>query len=43
MTPSTTKSWVMSGTDKGFDGLKLQDAKLPGLGENEVLVSSSTG
>jgi hypothetical protein len=31
----------MSGTDKGFDGLELQDAKVPALGENDVLVSSS--
>jgi hypothetical protein len=41
MVPITSKNWVVTGTDKGFDGfdgLELQDAKIPQLSENEILV-----
>lgn len=40
MVPPTSKNWVITGTDKGFDGLELREAKIPELGENEVLVCS---
>ncbi|KAI0023411.1 hypothetical protein F4780DRAFT_769275 [Xylariomycetidae sp. FL0641] len=37
--PSTQKQWSVTGTDKAFDGLELTtDAKVPQVGENEVLV-----
>ncbi|KAI1097628.1 NAD(P)-binding protein [Jackrogersella minutella] len=38
MAPSTTKQWVITGTDKGFDGLELTEVPVPAVGENEVLV-----
>jgi NADPH:quinone reductase-like Zn-dependent oxidoreductase len=41
MAPTTTKNWVITGTDKDFDGLELQDAQIPKLSENEILVLSS--
>jgi hypothetical protein len=34
----TIKQWVVTGTDKGFDGLELQDAHMPKVGDNDVLV-----
>ncbi|AEO67617.1 uncharacterized protein THITE_2116495 [Thermothielavioides terrestris NRRL 8126] len=36
--PSTQKQWLIQGTDKGFDGLLYQDAPVPAVGDNEVLV-----
>lgn len=37
--PRTQKQWVVQGTDKGFDGMVLQQsAAVPQVGENEVLV-----
>ncbi|KXJ90199.1 hypothetical protein Micbo1qcDRAFT_149065 [Microdochium bolleyi] len=36
--PSSMKQWTITGTDKGFDGLELVDAKVPQVGDNEVLV-----
>lgn len=41
MVPTASKSWVVTGTDKGFDGLELRNAKIPEVGENEVLVRTS--
>lgn len=38
MAPSTTKQWKVVRTDKGFDGLEFEDASIPRLGENDVLV-----
>ena len=39
MAPSSQKQWVISGTDKGFDGLEFKEAApVPAVGENEVLV-----
>ena len=38
MAPSSQKQWVVSGTDKGFDGLEFKEAAVPTVGENEVLV-----
>jgi hypothetical protein len=40
MAPSTTKQWTVEGKD-GFDGLKFDEsAKIPEIGDNEVLVKS---
>jgi hypothetical protein len=40
MAPSTTKQWTVEGTD-GFDGLKFaESAKIPEVGDDEVLVKS---
>jgi NADPH:quinone reductase-like Zn-dependent oxidoreductase len=36
--PTSQKQWVVTTLDKGFDGLEYQDAPLPKVGENEVLV-----
>ncbi|KAK4096225.1 alcohol dehydrogenase-like protein [Parathielavia hyrcaniae] len=36
--PNTQKQWLISGADKGFDGLVFQDAAVPKPGANEVLV-----
>jgi hypothetical protein len=41
MAPTTTKQWVITSKDKGFDGLELQDAPIPKLAENEILVLTS--
>ncbi|KAI0127121.1 hypothetical protein BJ170DRAFT_695490 [Xylariales sp. AK1849] len=38
MAPSSMKQWIVTGTDKDFDGLKYEDASVPKVGENEVLV-----
>ena len=38
MAPTTTKQWVVSRNDKGFDGLELSEVQIPEVGENEVLV-----
>ncbi|KUI56427.1 hypothetical protein VP1G_03845 [Cytospora mali] len=38
MAPSTMKQWSITGTDKGFDGLKFGDVQVPKVGENDVLV-----
>lgn len=38
MAPTTTKEWVITSKDKGFDGLELRDAPIPKLAENEILV-----
>lgn len=32
------KQWKVTSTDKGFDGLQIEDAPVPTLGEHEVLV-----
>jgi len=38
MVPSTTKQWVVQGTD-GFESLKFEkDVQIPNLGEHEVLI-----
>ncbi|KAH7029142.1 zinc-binding oxidoreductase [Microdochium trichocladiopsis] len=37
-TPSTMKQWTITSTEKGFDGLQYTDAKVPEIGDNEVLV-----
>jgi len=36
--PSTQKQWVITGSDKGFDGLVSKEAPVPKLGEHDVLV-----
>jgi hypothetical protein len=42
MAPSTTKQWTVEGKD-GFDGLKFNEsAKIPEVGDNEVLVKSTS-
>ena len=41
MAPTTTKQWVVTSKDKGFDGLELRDASIPELAENEILVLPS--
>jgi hypothetical protein len=38
MAPTTTKQWVITSKDKGFDSLELQDAPINKLAENEILV-----
>jgi NADPH:quinone reductase-like Zn-dependent oxidoreductase len=38
MAPSTVKQWTITSTEKGFDGLEFGDAKLPKVGENDVVV-----
>lgn len=38
MAPTTMKQWVVSGKDKGFDGMSFGEAPIPKVGENEVLV-----
>ncbi|KAI0838465.1 NAD(P)-binding protein [Hypoxylon sp. FL0890] len=38
MAPTTTKQWTVSGTDKDFDGLSLNEGPVPKVGENDVLV-----
>ncbi|KAK4234778.1 putative zinc-type alcohol dehydrogenase-like protein yoga [Achaetomium macrosporum] len=36
--PIIQKQWLVQGTDKGFDGLVYQDAPVPKVGDNDVLV-----
>ncbi|KAK4038483.1 alcohol dehydrogenase [Parachaetomium inaequale] len=36
--PTTQKQWLISGTGKGFDSLLFQDAPVPKIGDNDVLV-----
>ncbi|KAL4940651.1 hypothetical protein BDV06DRAFT_213295 [Aspergillus oleicola] len=38
MTPSTQKQWSVQNTEQDFDSLKYEDAQVPTIGENEVLV-----
>lgn len=38
MAPKTMKQWVVESKEKDFDGLVYQDAPVPNVGENEVLV-----
>lgn len=38
MAPITTKEWIVSRNDKGFDGLEPREVKIPQVGETEVLV-----
>jgi hypothetical protein len=38
MAPSTTKQWVIQGSAKGFDELKLTEGPVPQVGEHDVLV-----
>lgn len=38
MAPSTTKQWIVSRNDKGFDGLEPREVKIPEVGEIEVLI-----
>ncbi|KAJ5096046.1 Polyketide synthase enoylreductase [Penicillium alfredii] len=38
MAPTSMKQWVVQDTENGFDGLVYQDAPVPKVGENEVLV-----
>jgi hypothetical protein len=42
MAPTTTKQWVITSKDKDFEGLELQDAPIPELAENEILVLTSS-
>lgn len=35
---ATMNQWVITATDKGFDGLKYEEVPLPKPGDNEVLV-----
>lgn len=38
MAPTTTKQWIVAGTD-GFDSLKFEEkAQIPQLGDHDVLV-----
>lgn len=32
------KQWIVTGKDKGFDGMSFGEAPMPKVGENEVLV-----
>lgn len=36
--PATQKQWLIQGTDKGLDGLLYQDAPVPKVGDDDVLV-----
>ncbi|KAB5566849.1 hypothetical protein GE09DRAFT_1284563 [Coniochaeta sp. 2T2.1] len=36
--PSSTKQWVVTNTASDFSGLQLQDAPIPKLGDNDVLI-----
>lgn len=36
--PTTMKQWAIQGTKDDFNGLKYEDAPVPKVGENEVLV-----
>ncbi|KAB5542965.1 hypothetical protein GE09DRAFT_232640 [Coniochaeta sp. 2T2.1] len=36
--PSSTKQWVVTNTASNFSGLQLQDAPIPKLGDNDVLI-----
>jgi NADPH:quinone reductase-like Zn-dependent oxidoreductase len=36
--PTTQKQWLVQGSDKGFDGLVYQDAPVPSVGDNDILV-----
>lgn len=38
MAPSTMKQWAVTATDKGFDGLKFEDAPVPKVGDSDVLI-----
>lgn len=38
MSPSTMKQWFIQDKEHDFDGLVYQDAAVPEVGENEVLV-----
>ncbi|KAL0934772.1 zinc-binding dehydrogenase [Colletotrichum truncatum] len=38
MTPSSTKQWLVTCNNKGFDGLESQEVAIPQIGETEVLV-----
>jgi NADPH:quinone reductase-like Zn-dependent oxidoreductase len=38
MAPSSQKQWTVINAEKDFDGLKYDDAPVPKVGENEVLV-----
>ena len=38
MAPLTTKQWKITGTDHDFNGLSFEEAIVPQVGENEVLV-----
>lgn len=38
MATSTMKQWVVQDKENGFDSMVYQDAPVPKLGENEVLV-----
>ncbi|KAH9905730.1 NAD(P)-binding protein [Xylariomycetidae sp. FL2044] len=37
-TPSTMKQWIVTSTEKDFDGLSYDDAPVPKVGDHEVLV-----
>lgn len=36
--PSSMKQWSIQDTKHDFDGLKYEDAPVPKVGENEVLI-----
>ncbi|KAI1770998.1 NAD(P)-binding protein [Hypoxylon cercidicola] len=38
MAPTTTKQWIVTGVEKGFDGLEFVDAEIPKVGDSDVLV-----
>lgn len=37
-TPTTIKQWVVTSNKGDFSGLQLQDAPLPKVGDNDVLI-----
>jgi hypothetical protein len=42
MRPTTTKQWIVTRTDRSFDGLEFVEATIPSVAENEVLVKFHT-
>ena len=38
MSPTASKQWKVTRVDKGFDGLEFEEASVPRLGGNDVLV-----
>jgi hypothetical protein len=36
MVPTKSKNWIVTGTDKDFDGLELHEAKIPELSEDDM-------
>jgi NADPH:quinone reductase-like Zn-dependent oxidoreductase len=36
--PASIKQWVVTDDKNGFEGLQLQDAQTPKVGDNDVLI-----